>query len=217
MVISDEQRRLNRQLHQSNGQFGNRKDGNGVAQNLPAALVRLHEVGACNSFLDYGTGKGLLVERLREEVDSRIKINGYDPAVEKWEKRPEKASDILCCLDVLEHIEIDTIDEVLKDIKSLTKNFCYLVIDLQPAAKTLSDGRNAHILLAPSDWWVSKISQLFSSQVNFVLPHRRGLPQKLAIFATNRNECIAPMMAFCMKLKIFDQDFNGGPLGNIKR
>ena len=217
MVISDEQRKLNQKLHQADGQFGNRDDGSGVARNLSVALERLHDIGVCNSFIDYGTGKGLLVEKLRSEVGGKIKIDGYDPAVKKWEKRPDENYDIVCCLDVLEHIEMDTIDQVLKEILSLTKNFCYLVIDLQPAIKVLDDGRNAHILLAPSDWWVTKVAQLFTSQVNFVLPHRRGLPQKLVILATNENEYIAPMMAFCMKLKIFDLDFNGGTLGIVKR
>ena len=80
--------------------------------------------------LDYGTGKGLLVERLRRELPSGITVTGYDPAVERWAKRPQSPHDILTCLDVLEHIEIDLIDDTIKDIKSLTKRFCFIIIDL---------------------------------------------------------------------------------------
>ena len=29
------------------------------------------------------------------------------------------------------------------------------MIDLAPAKKRLSDGRNAHVLIAPTDWWFS--------------------------------------------------------------
>ena len=75
--------------------------------------------------------------------------------------KPDQPADILSCLDVLEHIELTSIDDVLQDINNLTRHFCYLVIDLQPAVKTLADGRNAHILLAPPDWWVSKIAAFY--------------------------------------------------------
>ena len=118
---------------------------------LSNALNRMHELGICDSFLDYGTGKGKLVHKLRKEVSQNINILGYDPAVDEWESKPEQAADILSCLDVLEHIEVSTIDDVLADIHKLTRRFCYLVIDLQPAVKSLADGRNAHILLAPTD------------------------------------------------------------------
>ena len=121
----------------------------------------MNDFGACNSVLDYGTGKGKLVERLKRELPDSIKIMGYDPAVEEWKEKPNEPVDILVSLDVLEHIEMESIDAVLKDIARLTKNFCYLVIDLQPAIKKLADGRNAHILLAPPEWWVTRVSQLF--------------------------------------------------------
>ena len=166
-VISEEQRALNKALHSKSNQFGNRADGAGLAGNLSAALHRMHELGICNSVLDYGTGKGKLVHRLRQELPKAIQVNGYDPAVEVWESKPSNAVDILTCLDVLEHIEMSSIDAVLRDIKELTNKFCYLVIDLQPAVKKLDDGRNAHILLAPPEWWVIRIAQIFPCQASF--------------------------------------------------
>ena len=148
---SEEQRALNKALHQNSQDYGNRADGSGVASQLPVAAQRMNELGLCSSLLDYGTGKGRLVEHLRETLPPSIHVDGYDPAVQKWETPPTKPYDIVTCLDVLEHIEMGSIDAVLKDIHRLTKNFCYLVIDLQPAVKTLKDGRNAHILLAPPE------------------------------------------------------------------
>ena len=81
--------------------------------------------------------------------------------------------DILTCLDVLEHVEIDSIDATLQEINSLTKNFV-IVIDLQPAVKRLADGRNAHVLLAPSEWWVSRFSQVFGAWQHFPLSINLG-------------------------------------------
>ena len=172
----------------------------------------MHESGICNSVIDYGTGKGLLVRRLREKLPKSIN-EGYDPAVDEWMKRPSKPSDILVCLDVLEHIEMNSIDAVLNDIRDLTTNFCYLVIDLQPAVKKLADGRNAHILLAPPEWWVSRIAQIFQCQASFPVMHSRGLPQKLVIAATNNRKLLPMMYGFLIKMKLFEFDMNGGPLG----
>ena len=213
-VISDEQRALNKALHAQSDQFGNRGDGAGLAGNLPIALQRMHELGICNSVLDYGTGKGMLVHRLRKELPGSIEINGYDPAVTVWETKPSKPADILTCLDVLEHIEMSSIDAVLHDIKNLTRHFCYLVIDLQPAVKTLADGRNAHILLAPPEWWVSRIAQLFPCQASFPVMHARGLPQKLVIAASEHRQLLPRMYGFLIKMKLFEFNMTGGPLGN---
>jgi hypothetical protein len=215
-VISEEQRALNKALHAQSNQFGNRPDGAGLAGNLTSALKRMHELGLCNSVLDYGTGKGKLVERLRSELPDSIHINGYDPAVEAWENKPSVPADILTCLDVLEHIEMASIDAVLQDIKSLTRHFCYLVIDLQPAVKTLADGRNAHILLAPPEWWVSRLAQIFPCQASFPVMHARGLPQKLVIAATDQRQLLPLMYGFLIKMKLFDFAMSGGPLGNGK-
>ena len=214
-VISDEQRALNRSLHNDNQSFGNRADASGLAGQLPRALQRMHELGLCNSVLDYGTGKGRLVKRLRQELPAEIKVMGYDPAVEAWEHKPSDPVDIVTCLDVLEHIEMSSIDAVLRDIHQLTKHFCYLVIDLQPAVKTLADGRNAHILLAPSEWWITRISQLFPCIACFPITHKSGAVQKLVIAATSRREVLPLMYVFLIKMKLFKTVLAGGPMGGV--
>jgi hypothetical protein len=216
-VISDKQRALNKALHAQSVQFGNRPDGSGLASNLPKALERMSDLGVCNSVLDYGTGKGKLVKRLRRELPPSISVCGYDPAVETWELKPEEPADIVTCLDVLEHIEMESIDAVLRDIKALTRRFCYLVIDLQPAVKTLADGRNAHILLAPPEWWVNRIAQLFPCQASFPVMHARGLPQKLVIAATEQPQLLPLMYGFLIKMRLFDFVMSGGPLGGDKK
>ena len=107
----------------------------------------------CNSILDFGTGKGLLVHRLRDELGSKVNCFGYDPSVDEWSSSPAKA-DVVTCLDVLEHIELSDINDFIANPHSLTNNILFACIDHQLAVKTLSDRRNAHILLAPPDWWI---------------------------------------------------------------
>jgi len=211
-VISEEQRLLNATLHQTNSSFGNRADGAGMADHLPRALVRMHENGICSSVLDYGTGKGALVKRLKAELPAAVKVQGYDPAMANYAAKPSTPADVLICLDVLEHIEMDSIDAVLRDIHALTRQFCYLVIDLQPAIKTLADGRNAHILLAPPEWWVGRVAQLFPCQASFPVIHRAGIPQKLVIAACHSPKILPLVYGFLIKLKLFDMSAVGGIL-----
>jgi hypothetical protein len=213
-VISERQRQLNRGLHAQDQGFGVGM-ANLEAGRLPLALRRMHELGCCNSVLDYGTGKGSLVERLRLELPPAIEVHGYDPAVEAYARRPTQPVDIVTCLDVLEHVELASIDLVLREISSLTRKFCYLVIDLQPAVKSLPDGRNAHILLAPPDWWVGRIAQLFSCQANFPILHECGLPQKLVIAASHSSEHLMLMYAFLIKLNLFSVRLAKGVLGGM--
>ena len=209
-LISEQQLELNRALHESNPKFGNRARGAGVATRLPLALIRAHEAGMCSSVLDYGTGKGLLVERLRRELPDAIKVTGYDPAVERWSSRPQVAHDILTCLDVLEHVEIDSIDATLQDIKSLTNNFCYVVIDLLPAVKRLADGRNAHILLAPPEWWISRFSQVFSCLASFPIKHNSGINQKVVLACANDPKILPHMYNFLNKVNVYSLSFSAG-------
>ncbi len=210
--ISKQQLALNRSLHQSDPAFGNRQNASGFARRLPLALLRMHEHGVCSSVLDYGTGKGLLVDRLRRELPGSIKVTGYDPAVECWSARPEQPHDIVTCLDVLEHVEIDSIDAAIKDIQSMTKCFCYVVIDLQPAVKRLADGRNAHVLLAPSEWWISRFSQIFSCLTSFPIKHKCGANQKVVIACTQNPELLPVMYNFLNKINVYNLTMRGGTL-----
>ena len=211
-VISENSRASNRELHERFEKFGSRADAGGVLGRLSAAVGRIEEEFGIKSLLDYGTGKGNVVKKLRGEL-SGMQVDGYDPAVEEWGEHPNQKYDILTCLDVLEHVEINSIDAVLEDIKALTTKFCFLFIDLQPAVKTLNDGRNAHVLLAPSDWWTSKIAMHFQCQMSFVINHVNGHPQKLVIGACSRAKHMSMMTMFISKLRLYDISMQGGMPG----
>jgi len=60
--------------------------------------------------LDYGAGKGNLAKHL--SVDHEVEVKHYDPARPEWAKRPDSAQ-MVACIDVLEHIEPEYLDEVL--------------------------------------------------------------------------------------------------------
>lgn len=104
-----------------------------------------------DDILDYGCGKGSL---------DFPNIKRYDPGVEEFKEDPPEA-DLVVCTDVLEHIEPDLIDNVLSHIQSKMRKKGYFTIGLDEANKKLPDGRNAHVLIRPIDWWIEKLSEYF--------------------------------------------------------
>ena len=196
-------KKLYKELHKKDSNFGSRGDGGGITSNISHAIQSLKKANV-RSIIDYGTGKGALVHSLRNSLPADYIVDGYDPSVEEWENKPEKKYDIVTCVDVLEHLEITNIDEFIISVKSITHHFCFLVIDLQPAVQILSNGRNAHTLLAPHDWWASKIASHFSTTINFPILNKGGFIQKYIVTASNSNRYLPEMMLFVDRLKIYD-------------
>ena len=67
----------------------------------------------------------------------------------------------MCCIDVLEHVEEDFLDNILDDLKKITKKFGFFTIHSGPAVKVLEDGRNAHLIQKPPSWWLPKMCDRF--------------------------------------------------------
>ena len=199
-LISEEYKALNSQLHANSEEYGNRNSF--LSEKLPETISLIHKLFKCASVLDYGCGKGLIIKSLQKNLAQfPIDIQGYDPCVKTYEN-PPKPADILISTDVLEHIEPDKIDEVLDHIGHLTTRCCYLIIDLLPAVKTLPDGRNAHIMLETSGWWLNKLAKNFESGVHYILekkanPKKNTSPTKKLIFVgTKKSSDILIAMNF---------------------
>ncbi len=148
MKITPEYRELNRTLHQTRPEYG-------VSGERYAELV----LGACEvihsrDILDYGCGKRTLEKALG------FPIRNYDPCIEGLDAAPEPA-DLVVCTDVLEHVEPDCLDDVLDDLKRVTRRLGLFVIATRPARKTLPDGRNAHLIQRPEAWWVGRLRERF--------------------------------------------------------
>ena len=83
----------------------------------------------------------------------------YDPAFPDYGEA--RSADLLCCIDVLEHIEPPFLDNVLDDLARLTVKVGMFSVHTGPAMKILSDGRNAHLIQQPSSWWLPRLCQRF--------------------------------------------------------
>lgn len=151
MLISEDYKKEQEELH--------RNPNYGVASVSYAPLVTTL-INQLNVFelLDYGAGKGRLAETIRP--DHKVEIELYDPARPEWSDTPNPRQ-FVACIDVLEHIEPDLLDNVLDDLKRVTKQYGFFTIHTGPAVKVLSDGRNAHLIQEDFRWWLPKIWERF--------------------------------------------------------
>lgn len=147
-MISEAYRQLNADLHGSDASYGT--SGQSYAQWVGEVAQYLKTT----SILDYGCGKRTLEQALG------FAIANYDPAVPGSDARPTPA-DLVVCTDVLEHVEPDELNAVLADLAGLTKRVVFLAVATGPAQKTLADGRNAHLIQQPWEWWQEKIEAKF--------------------------------------------------------
>lgn len=150
MLISEDYRILNKKLHE-NPKYGSRK--------RPAVYANIKDLmdkTGSKTILDYGCGKGTMADYLDD-------VTLYDPCMPEFSKRPDGPFDTVACCDVLEHVEPAYLDNVLDDIKSLATKAVYLVISTRPASKVLEDGRNAHLIIQPRDWWEKRLAQTFTT------------------------------------------------------
>lgn len=150
-TITEEYRKMQQELHQ-NPQYGTASFGFAP---LVADLIR--QSGA-QSISDYGAGKKNLQLGLAN-VGVSPEYKPYDPAFPEYGD-PQPA-DLVCCIDVLEHIEPDLLENVLKDLAKITHKVGFFSIHMTPAGKTLPDGRNAHLIQEQTSWWLPRLCQYF--------------------------------------------------------
>lgn len=153
-LISESYLTQQRWMHQHKGQYG----GVQPAAMLPfiLELIERHNV---TEVIDYGAGKGHL-GALLYRADYRGDYVPYDPAVADWDEHPEPGQ-MVVCIDVLEHIEPELLNNVLDDLAALTQVVGFLVVNLRPAKKHLPDGRNAHLIIESPAWWRERIAARF--------------------------------------------------------
>jgi hypothetical protein len=147
MLISDEYRKEQELLHKN--------PGYGVASIEFAPMVsEIINNSGVSELLDYGAGKGNLAKNLK--VNHNVSVTHYDPGIAKWSDDPD-SHQMVCCIDVLEHIEPELLDDVLDHLCSKVEFVGFFTIHTGPAVKFLSDGRNAHLIQQPASWWLPKI------------------------------------------------------------
>lgn len=150
MRYTEEYKALQQQLHAAGG-YGT--SGHKHAERITDFAKKL----GTRSVMDYGAGQQTLAKAMP------FAITNYDPFIEGLDNEPAP-HDLVVCSDVLEHIEIDCLDNVLSHLESLTIKMLFVDIACRPAKKVLADGRNAHLIQQRPMWWAKKLDELFNVQ-----------------------------------------------------
>lgn len=158
-----------KEIHLQNPKYGSNND----PAAKPSEVLKLIKQNDCHHILDYGCGKGVLVEFFN---NNNVSCDGFDPAVEKFLHKPSYATgyDCVICLDVLEHIPYHSIDDLLSDISFYDTRFIFFNIALRKASQLLSNGSNAHLIVEDKDWWIDKIKSTFTRHKIITINYKRG-------------------------------------------
>lgn len=122
---------------------------------------KLHEWLMSNSateVLDYGCGQSSFLKNI--PVKGYYNVFEYDPGILGKDMTPEPR-DYTICIDVLEHVEPKLLYNVLEDLRRVTRKGGYFTIAMYPARRILKDGRNAHLIVEDSFWWINKLREHF--------------------------------------------------------
>jgi 2-polyprenyl-3-methyl-5-hydroxy-6-metoxy-1,4-benzoquinol methylase len=152
-LFSESYRQMNAELHTNEPAFGTH--GHQMAE----AIAQLYKRSGARSVLDFGCGKGTFKPAFLKLVPGAM-VAEYDFAIPGKDTPPSPA-DIVCCLDVMEHIEPECLDEVIAYLRSLTGKFLVATVALLPAKKILADGRNAHLIVKDQAWWMDQFGRHF--------------------------------------------------------
>ena len=123
-------------------------------------ISNLIEESETKELLDYGSGKQNTEKRFSK---NGVSVTSYEPAIDALANN-NIPKEIVICIDVLEHIEPDMLENVLADLHRCTLKKGFFTISLRPAVKTLPDGRNAHLIIETSAWWKERLLKYFDIQ-----------------------------------------------------
>lgn len=142
----------------SQGRFGN---GSKVFPEIHAIVNHYKP----KSILDFGCGHGALIKDL-SLAHPQLDITGYDPGNTQYSKLPNREFDLVVSSDVFEHIEPQYFVQTLQTINNIMKCTGWFRIACYPAKKHLPDGRNAHLIVEPPQWWRQQL--LDNMNINIV-------------------------------------------------
>lgn len=153
-LITEEYRQQQAELHEKHPEYGS------ASVHWAQTVANIINALEPKSVLDYGAGKGRLLRALRVNKPDAITFQMYEPADPDWATPPDPA-ELVCCIDVAEHVEPEFTEAFLDNLKRLTQRIAFITIHCGPAVKTLNDGRNAHLVQKPPGWWLPRLMSRF--------------------------------------------------------
>jgi len=112
----------------------------------------IEEIANRNSvetILDYGCGG---FPRLQRHMEG-FAVTSYDPALPGFNYLPLNTFDFVVCIDVLEHVEPETLDDVIDYLQGRADKVLLISVSTSPSTKTLPDGSPWHCNVHDRAYW----------------------------------------------------------------
>lgn len=103
--------------------------------------------------MDYGCGKGMLAKAFPD-----LKWTEYDPGIPGKQEKPTGRYDLVTCTDVMEHVEREYVEEVLRELAEATGKVLFIDIACYPTGRKFWEGpykgEDMHITIRSPNWWI---------------------------------------------------------------
>jgi hypothetical protein len=131
--------------------------GTSLIQYIPD-IKKIIKDKVIESILDYGCGKA-------RHHPKEWNVTKYDPAIPEYQNKPTDKFDLVIVTDVLEHIPIDNLKDVIDEIFTYSKKWVFISVCCRKAEAILPNGYNAHATIQSAKWW----QELFKDYKNNTL------------------------------------------------
>lgn len=153
MLASDQYKNQLYQKHSKDKDWGH-----GVSIRKLRYFKEFLEKNECKTIIDYGCGNSNFKQFI--EKDYNYKVIEYDLGIKGKDKLNIQA-DFTVCVDVLEHIELEYLDNVLNHIRNYTLKGAFFAICKVPSYGSFPDGTNLHKIIKNEDWWYLRTLEYF--------------------------------------------------------
>jgi hypothetical protein len=133
-----------------------------VGEQYGEAVGQMIDLMEIDTVLDYGAGRNLSLQKTLKPA-REFRYQAYDPGVPELAEDPDPA-ELVVSIDVMEHVEPECLEDVLDHLERLTEKVLFATVHTGPAGKLLPDGRNAHLIQKPPEWWLPKLLERFELQ-----------------------------------------------------
>ena len=118
------------------------------------------------TILDYGSGRGSWEKKIYNdntlsalEYFKLDKVYQYEPTIDNSKKT---VSDCVICFDVLEHIYIYDLKNVVADLYNHARKIVVIQVACYEAKAKLPNGENAHVTVRNPVWWKGFLDSISS-------------------------------------------------------
>jgi len=154
-------------------------DGGGIQMIYDELEYELDKRGS-GTILDFGSGSGVhwtRKVRIPRQKESQTaseffgqRLRGfyrYDPAHPEYCVKPTGKFDIIMCTEVLEHVPLDELPELLTEMKSYLAEDGVVILTIPKGLSNnaFPDGKNLHITLMETKEWNVLLDQYFDDHV----------------------------------------------------